>query len=279
MNETPWKQVNIAYPGAGPREREPHAVAHLARILPRAEAGGLITAWFFIRKGPWRIRYLPAIDNSSIDPVHPLLTAGVTWTPDIYEPEVHGFGGPGSMDAAHTLFHQDSRHLLSFLSLDPADRQEHSLVLCTALMRAAGLDSNEQGDAWARVAEQRAGLFTAPSDARVWASFVGDVRRLLLGTARTDAIASDWLKAFEDTGTALRTLREQGNLTRGIRAVIALHVIFHFNRIGLTAITQAALAQAAKQAVFGTISPLRGTAVDGPPKGPAAPRPSGRCAG
>ncbi|WP_313949438.1 lantibiotic dehydratase C-terminal domain-containing protein, partial [Frankia sp. AvcI1] len=58
-----------------------------------------------------------------------------------------------------------------------------------------------------------------------------------------------------ETGEKLRTLRENGTLTRGIRAVIALHVIFHWNRLGLTATTQAGLARAAKEAVFGNTPP------------------------
>jgi thiopeptide-type bacteriocin biosynthesis protein len=74
---------------------------HLARILPAAEANGLITSWFFIRKGPWRVRYLIAEDvnghdDRNTDPLHPLLTDGVHWTNDIYEPEVHAFGAPAA---------------------------------------------------------------------------------------------------------------------------------------------------------------------------------------
>ncbi|GAB3977746.1 hypothetical protein GCM10029978_068400 [Actinoallomurus acanthiterrae] len=257
MEETSWKQVNIAYPGSDSHQRERHAIGHLAPILPDAEADGLITSWWFIRKGHWRVRYLlteQAHAHDRSDPLHPLLTTGVTWTDDIYEPEIHAFGGPASMDAAHALFHHDSRHLLTFLHDDPTDRREHSLVLCTALMRAAELDWNEQGDVWARLAEQRAGLPGQPSgpDPQVWASFTSDVRHLLLGTARADTIAGGWLTAFEDTGRALLTLRENGELTRGLRTVIALHVIFHWNRIGLPATTQATLAQAAKEAIFGS---------------------------
>lgn len=111
-------------------------------------------------------------------------------------------------------------------------------------MRTAGLDWNEQGDVWAKVAEQRNGLQPPIPDRQVWAPFTSDVRRLLLGTARTDAIAGDWLTAFNEAGRTLRTLRETGGLTRGIRTVIALHIIFHLNRIGIPATTQATLAQA-----------------------------------
>ncbi|MET7668212.1 thiopeptide-type bacteriocin biosynthesis protein [Micromonospora luteifusca] len=253
MEQNSWKEVNIAYPGSGSRERETQAVEHLTRVLPAAEADGLITSWWYIRKGPWRIRYLPA--TSTHDPMHSLLTDTVNWTTDIYEPEIHAFGGPASMSAAHALFHHDSRHLLNYLRDNPDDRREHALVLCTALMRAASLDINEQGDVWAKIADQRGALASpAPTqDLRAGIDFTADVRHLLLGAPRTGGIASDWLSAFEDTGKALRTLRESGDLTRGIRGIIALHVIFHMNRLGVRASTQATLARAAKEALFDDI--------------------------
>jgi thiopeptide-type bacteriocin biosynthesis protein len=252
VDETPWKQVNITYSGEDPAEREHQALAHLTGILPAAEAGGLITSWWFMRKGAWRVRYLltdPA-DSDAADPVHPMLTNGVTWTRDIYEPETHAFGGSASMDVAHALFHRDSHHLLLTLNDGPTDRRERPLLLLTALMRAAGLDTNEQGDVWARVAEQRSGLAGIPPDAQTWASFTNDVRCLLLGHPRTDLISGDWLTSFHQAGRSLRTLRQNGQLTRGIRTVIALHVIFHWNRLGLRAAAQATLARAAAEAVF-----------------------------
>lgn len=252
MEETRWKQVNIAFPGKDPRERERHAVGHLGRILPIAERHGLITSWFFVRKGRWRVRYLP-VQAGSRDgcPLHPLLTQGVDWTGDIYEPEIHAFGGTAAMDTAHDLFHADSRHLLTFLNGTPADRRERSLVLCTAFMRAAGLEFSEQGDVWAQIAQQRSALCGPLPGPATWATFTNDVQQLLLGNARTDEIIGDWLTAFEEAGRKLRLLRESGRLTRGIRALIALHVIFHWNRLGIPGSTQALLAQAAKEAVFG----------------------------
>ncbi|MCX5122044.1 thiopeptide-type bacteriocin biosynthesis protein [Micromonospora sp. NBC_00362] len=250
MEQNSWKQVNLAYPGPDPRQRERQAVEHLTRVLPAAEAEGLITSWWFIRKGPWRIRYLPATPAN--DPVHLLLTDTVNWTTHIYEPETHAFGGAASMNAAHTLFHHDSRHLLDYLSDNRDDRREHALILCTALMRAAGLDINEQGDVWAKIAEQRAALVSpAPNqDLGAWTKVTAGVRHLLLGAPRAGGIASDWLSAFEDTGKTLRTLGESGTLTRGIRRITALHIIFHMNRLGIRASTQATLARTAQEAIF-----------------------------
>ncbi|MGC4804980.1 thiopeptide-type bacteriocin biosynthesis protein [Micromonospora sp. DT233] len=255
MEEGIWKQVNITYPGQDRQERERHAVPHLRHVLPVAETSGLITAWWFMRKGPWRIRYLPASLHNGPDPVHRLLTDATTWTTDIYEPETHAFGGANAMDVAHTLFHHDSHHLITYLDDHPADRRERSLILCTALMRMAGLDLNEQGDVWARVAQHRAGHLTLPPASHTWGAFTGKIRYLLLGAARD---TSDWQAGFENAGTSLRCLRETGTLTRGLRAVIAEHVIFHWNRLGVPANAQAALAQAATEAIFGRVPALPG---------------------
>lgn len=256
FDETSWRQVNIAFPGQDTRESERHAITHLARVLPAAESAGLITSWSFIRKGRWRVRYRPAgtggRDSGSL---RAQLVRGLDWTGDIYEPEVHAFGGPASMDAAHELFHADSRHLLTFLSGPASDRRERSLILCTALMRAAGLEFGEQGDVWARIAEQRSALRGELPDPATWTSFTDDVRQLLTGQARRDDIGHDWLTAFENAGGQLKALRESGQLERGIRVVTALHVIFHWNRIGLTGPTQAVIAQAATDAIFA--SPLQ----------------------
>lgn len=255
MEETRWKQVNITYAGQDSEAREREAVAHLAGVFPTAEDDGLVTSWFFIRKGAWRVRYLLSdAPNSGErgDPIRPLLTDGVTWACETYEPEVHAFGGWNSMDAAHELFHADSRYLLGYLSSGPIDRKERSLVLCTALMRAAGLDLNEQGDVWARVAEQRAALLGNLPDQETWRSFTGDVLHLFTGRARRDDVGSDWLTAFEKVGATISALRSTGRLTRGIRATIALHIIFHWNRMGISGAIQAVLARAAKEAIFGS---------------------------
>ncbi|CNE69452.1 thiopeptide-type bacteriocin biosynthesis domain [Mycobacterium tuberculosis] len=252
-DESSWTQVNLAFPGKDGRDRERQAAAHLARVLPAAETAGLITSWFFIRKGRWRVRYRPA-ETGGRDggPLHSQLTRDVEWAGDIYEPEIYAFGGHPSMDTAHELFHADSRHLLAFLNGAATDRRERSLILCTALMRAAGLEIGERGDVWARIAEQRSVLCRELPDQATWESFTDDVRRLLLGKALPGDTGHDWLTAFENAGEQLKVLRESGRLKRGIRAVTALHVIFHWNRIGITGPTQAVLAQAAKEAILGS---------------------------
>ncbi|GAA3348785.1 hypothetical protein GCM10020358_68550 [Amorphoplanes nipponensis] len=249
MDQHPWHQINIDYPGNTRLRREQAALAHLHRVIPAAQDAGLIASWWFIRKGAWRIRYLTTDKPESPQLAHHLLSHDMTCSSDIYEPETHAFGGPDAMAAAHTLFHHDSRHLLTYLHQQPANRRERSLILCTALMRAAALDLNEQGDVWAKVLAYRTADLDEPPapDAKTWKQFTDDARHLLEGTVRN---TDQWHTAFRDAGNALLLLRDAGKLTRGLRAVIALHVIFHWNRLGLPASTQARLARAATEAIF-----------------------------
>lgn len=122
-------------------------------MLLTATDNGLITAWFFIRKQPWRLRYLPA---ETAEPTRAAAAVrgaaerlrdrgAVPFTTTIYEPKAHAFGGPAGMHAAHTLFHADSRHITAHLAAhasQPAGRSDTdvrrvkmSALLCTALMR------------------------------------------------------------------------------------------------------------------------------------------------
>jgi thiopeptide-type bacteriocin biosynthesis protein len=53
-----------------------------------------------------------------------------------------------------------------------------------------------------------------------------------------------WLDAFTDAGRDLGDSARAGELERGLRAVLAHLVIFHWNRFGLPAATQGILARA-----------------------------------
>jgi thiopeptide-type bacteriocin biosynthesis protein len=267
-----WEQVNIAFASNDQAERA--TVTHLGPVFQHAESAGIIGKWFFIRKPQWRFRYLPATTGSAgsakqiIQTVaDEALNAGhaLRWATAIYEPEIHAFGGDTAISTAHALFHQDSRHVLTYLGSPPAlapGRREISLLLCTAMMTAARLDRFERGDVWAQVAALRPHPSQAPR-AQEWAGFKVAVQRLIATdtspvTAHRAGGAvqpiSAWLTAFENNGAMLRNLADNGELTRGLRAVLAHHVIFHWNRIGLPARTQANLAHAAAEASFSEVS-------------------------
>ncbi|MFI5495254.1 thiopeptide-type bacteriocin biosynthesis protein [Actinoplanes sp. NPDC051859] len=255
-----WSQITLYFPD--PARAEPAAVAHVVPLLTAAEHRRLIAAWFVVRKGhQWRLRYLPTRGRDAGTWLLARLTAVrraghlTAARPSIYEPEIYAFGGPTAMAIAHRLWHLDSRHLLT-APTDTATggrRRELSIVLCTALMRAAGLDWYEQGDVWARTAEHR-----DPADPAHVDTLQEAVHRLLAvdpdsltHAGAPLAAARAWLDAYTAAGAALGRLHHRAELTRGLREVITHHVVFTWNRRGIPEADQAALAAAAQTVIFG----------------------------
>ncbi|MEK8142389.1 thiopeptide-type bacteriocin biosynthesis protein [Streptomyces sp. M10(2022)] len=61
---------------------------------------------------------------------------------------------------------------------------------------------------------------------------------------------AEWAAAFRSTGQELRRTVQAGTLDRGLRQVLSYHVIFHWNRLGLSIRTQSILAWAARTAIL-----------------------------
>ncbi|WP_433531298.1 thiopeptide-type bacteriocin biosynthesis protein [Micromonospora sp. CA-263727] len=274
-----WYQANLVFPDRGTAERTMATL--LGPKLRQAQASGTTASWWYIRKTPyWRLRlradqpHPEQLRRLTADLLDPLTAQGsiTTWSTAIYEPETWAFGGPTGMEAAHHFFHADSTHILTYLNhtlaqRDPQPaalgRRELSLLLCTALLRAADQDWHEQGDVWHRVQQMR------PLDANIprdqLPSTADKVHRILtLDTEQTDLSSEGhdlldpvrpWLAATNETGEALRNLAHTGVLRRGLRDVLAHHVIFHWNRLGLTTPAQAILAHCASTVILHTGSP------------------------
>jgi methyltransferase of FxLD system len=100
---------------------------------------------------------------------------------------------------------------------------------------------------------------TAASTTDRRADAAAAMRRLLTADAaqRHDAEPgwADRVAAFEDAGRQLGFLGAAGLLTRGLRSVLAHHLIFAFNRAGVSARAQSAAAWLAIQAAFGDDGP------------------------
>ncbi|MFG2153195.1 methyltransferase, FxLD system [[Kitasatospora] papulosa] len=256
---------------------EATTVEHLLPVLIAQESE--LAQWSFLRKFPcWRLRYRPGSPDSAkaLDAVlDELVDAGIlaSWTRSIYEPEESAFGGPAAMKIAHTLFHYDSRHLLDDLPRQQAagglGRRELAVLLLSVAMRAAGLDWYEQGDVWARIAAERPGEeIRSPQRHRA------AVHRLMTVDVSTTSLSvtqgrlaplAEWIATFEWFGQQLADLNRQGRLERGLRAVIAHHGIFHWNRLGLPAEDQHTLSTLAKEAVMGTSDNAASTRAEGAP--------------
>ncbi|MEV6639699.1 thiopeptide-type bacteriocin biosynthesis protein [Amycolatopsis sp. NPDC051371] len=261
--ETRWQQVTVEFTDYAAAEK-------ITADRLRPVMNTVAKAWWFIRKAPcWRLRYLPEQPDAGAEARRVVArtlknlhdnSGGIANSVEaIYEPEIHAFGGSSGMSVAHTLFHHDSQHILDHLAHPRDHRREHTVLLCSAMLRASGLEWYEQGDVWARVAENR----PLPPDIapehlrRVQAG----LRRLMTVDANPDSPLAGphgqlagigaWLSAFHNAGTEVGALARAGKLERGLRAVLAHQVIFHWNRIGLSYAEQGVLTHGAKAVVFG----------------------------
>ncbi|MCD0446278.1 thiopeptide-type bacteriocin biosynthesis protein [Glycomyces sp. A-F 0318] len=282
---TSWLQTSIQL--AEPDRAEHVLTEVLWPQMWSAMEDGVLDGWFFIRKSPeWRLRYLPGRNVSPLR-ARTLLSDILTsrqakphiaeFAHQIYEPETVAFGGPAGMDVAHRFFHSDANFVAEYLTHarrhPGADkRREVSLLLCTALARTAGLEWYEQGDLWARLAAIRGADPTlsarpdmAADQARhlLAADIDASIARLDTGSATA---AADALGQYRTAGRQLRQLTDDGRLERGLRDVLAHHVLFCWNRFGLRVTSQRDLARAARDAVFTghrTASANRGTNAEG----------------
>lgn len=256
-----WWQADVEF---DPHNRD--AVRELTELLDAACSDGHVNGWWFLHKHPgWRLRlHLAAPDARSR--LHEALDALVDhgalhgWWPGLYEPETAAFGGPAGMGIAHELFCADS-DTIARLGAEvelPLGRKQISVMLCTELMRAARLEPVEHGDVWDLVCALRP-LPDEVDPGRVEA-MLGPARTLTgADTAPGGAVFgadgplhthTAWAATFSKAGHQLAEARRDGVLHRGIRRVMAHHVIFHWNRLALPAQAQAALARAARAAIL-----------------------------
>jgi thiopeptide-type bacteriocin biosynthesis protein len=268
-----WVHVNIQPTDWASAETT--LAVHLAPALRDAEAQGTITFWWYVRKHPyWRLRLHPG-PHSSPSALRADLSrlldriqaerAIATWSPGIYEPETAALGGPLGIDAAHALFHADSRAILIEAlwtchdrpSTLPIGRPELSVLMCSAMLRAAGQEWTEQGDVWARVAgmrpamgEPNAGLPTAVAE-KIGVLLAADTIAMTDPGQALEA-AADRVHAFARAGRELAHTARLGGLTRGLRDVLAHVVVFHWNRAAIPTGEQTILASAARTHILGT---------------------------
>ncbi|MFD7735204.1 methyltransferase, FxLD system [Kitasatospora phosalacinea] len=254
-----WIQHDLALPD--PATAEQTAAHHLAPVLAFAQDSGGLEDWWYIRKAGLRLRYrapapVPVVTGLLDNLTETGLLTG--WVSVVYEPETTAFGGTEGMEVAHRLFHTDSRHLLT-RAAEPGPRAlgraETFTVLVSAMLRAAGLDWYEQGDVWSKFAALRdAPAPVGPEQAARQAAAAGHLMRLdTRALTHHEAPLADhtaWVDAFQQAGQDLARLAREGRLARGLRAILAHHLLFHANRAGLPVDHQAALAARALDAVF-----------------------------
>lgn len=184
------------------------------------------------------------------------------WWPSFYEPETAAFGGPDGMRIAHELFHTDSVGVLDYLHAPKVDSnglldaKATSFLVISTFLRAANQEWSEQGDVWARVEAKRRLPDGVPME-RVTA-MTPKLHKLLaidpspaLATSGPLAPAAKWISGLQHSGRAVADAGHAGRLGLGTRAILARHILFHWNRLGFTTRQQAIWARAAREAMLG----------------------------
>ncbi|MYT68318.1 MULTISPECIES: thiopeptide-type bacteriocin biosynthesis protein [unclassified Streptomyces] len=260
-----WVQVYVEFPNW--HDADQIAYEHLVPLLRPLEADGSASMWWFIRKHPyWRMRVHTEHQNHVSDQLDAhldnLVQAGHlrSWLRGHYEPEIAAFGGPTGMLNAHLLFASDSQHILNLQGAPqlPLGRREISVLLCTVMMRAAGLELGEQGDVWDRVInEEHRNIKGRDQQMHAMAEAI---RPLLLADLSDDGPLfgpdaplqpiAEWAASFRLAGDSLKAGVATGTLERGLRRTLAYQIIFHWNRLGLSTGVQSGLALAARTAIL-----------------------------
>ncbi|MBW1601023.1 methyltransferase, FxLD system [Streptomyces sp. JJ66] len=260
-HDTTWWHASVAFPGGTVTPEAAHA---LSAALHE-------TRFHFLRKDAGlRLRTeRPSVALLDRLAAERYITG---WVGGVYEPEAEAFGGTEGMDVAHDVFCADSRSALP--ETGSTGNRERCVMLLSVLNRAAGLDPFEVGDVWSQFAALRPSV-TAPAVPALDRS-VAAMRRLMNADAarRPDAEAgwADRVAAFADAGRRLRRLATDGQLIRGLRAVLAHHAIFAFNRAGVPVTEQAATAWLGRQVAFSTTADTPVSTRRSTPPDPDLPR-------
>ena len=261
-----WRSWRIEVPDVGFGRRL--VAAELAPLLERLNRNGSVRRWWFLVKHDGaahvRLRLLPADAAGGVtDAVEAALDvhreAGRVqrWCAVPYEPETVLFGGLVGIDLAHDLMHRDSVAAARWLAEERDHTQEASVIAIRALLTGADLDVFEQGDVWSRVADHRpidAGrlepVLARNLDAvgRLYLAPTDEVRELV-GAGAWEVLDA-WAVELHRSGRELAAAARAGQLGRGQRAILATFVVFHWNRLGLSAAVQAGLAHLVASWIF-----------------------------
>lgn len=169
----------------------------------------------------------------------------------IYEPEKALFGGIEGMRLAHHFFSSGSQLYLEIYKHIQQNNKinfdEISLCLINNFLYYAGLDDFEEWDVWNKVLlmrkvdnEDTSHLENKEeNDGRLHSSLY---IAMLIGPTVFNYF-NNTLSTYKNIAKELEILNRKGELTRGIRSIVATKIIFQWNSFGFDALHQYSLAK------------------------------------
>ncbi|HLJ27928.1 MAG TPA: thiopeptide-type bacteriocin biosynthesis protein [Candidatus Angelobacter sp.] len=254
-----WIYFRIA---VEPRNRSRMIVFDIAGSIAESNSAAPISQWWWLNK--WdplgsavRLRMQVPFDRkceAEREVSLRLRQRGLEFSVLRYEPELRLFGGAEGIRIAHELFAYDSGFLVSWARQSDPQRGPMippglSLALMIDLARGTGLDLFELWDLFDRLAAKRVisddpvslkcrdlatRVIAAGPDA-LFAFYDGEQQRLL----------SSYRARLRQCAERLSRAYFQGDLECGLRGSLVPMILFHWNRVGLPSIAQAALSHSA----------------------------------
>lgn len=265
-NEPQWVQVNLAL---NRRDRNAQTNARLffgalLGAVARLERANRLRTFHFVRKPPdIRLRFQAVRPGERLMPLLDPLLRDVrrrrwidTVTTSIYEPEWRQFGGVRAMAAVHDYFHADSVNWIRWDQMARARQRRDAEVLTGAILNDLFLEtvgcSSEVCDIWHNLS-----VLTGTTGDATNLPFADapTLRSLANGALPAErAVLSGYRTANRRLAAALQRIRDDGDLTVGLRAVMPFVGMFHCNRFGINGAGQFSLASV----MMNVWSPKRG---------------------
>lgn len=260
-----WVQRGVDLPADAGRRRVLYG--EVAGLVRDRLTDGTARNAFFLHKPPGlRLRLQRTDAGGDLDALVDRAVArwhdeGLVGTVEhgVYEPETTIFGGPRSMEFVHALFTVDSLVWLDRHAGAPTEDASPAWLVSLAALRSVltGLEISGWEDlgVWAQVRD-RAGRRLSDEERAVYAGYADAVRDvwarrdlvpLLLDATAGAAVAGHEAALLDGAQRWLAGYFTRPGVAVGPRAALAMYVVFHWNRGGLTPTEQAVVAEALAQ--------------------------------
>ncbi len=257
--QSQWVQLNIAL------ERDTAEVRlnanaffrALLQSIPNLGKAGQPISFHFTRKHPdirLRLHSKSAAAMNRLVPQLELLFKKMqrrrmieSVTSSVYEPEYRRFGGKQAMAACHDYFHADSLNWIFWNQIRQSRRRCQPETLVGAVLNDLFLEtlncSAEVWDVWYNLLTLTQGPDVITTRSPDVPSGLRALRRSVSEEER--AILSRYNSANRALARQLNTILASGDLSVGLRSVLAVIAMFQCNRFGIDGRSQALLAQSA----------------------------------
>ncbi|PEP13995.1 thiopeptide-type bacteriocin biosynthesis protein [Bacillus wiedmannii] len=175
---------------------------------------------------------------------------------NVYEPEIHLFGGESGLCIAHNIFCATSKYSIeSYIKLKQGKQNtyfERGIWLTDYLIKIVNEDSFERWDNWKRIellrkanSENLNRVIGNNIEAfnKITSLDENEFRKVFI--TKDDMFIQEYINEIKKNSESLKLMSGAGKLDRGIRSILSCIVIFNWNIMGYNAGLQSGIANLA----------------------------------